>query len=55
MFLFDILKAVLAYDTVSIRYFNEKEVILNGKANGKSRGIQLIGPGFLQRELKGVN
>ena len=55
MFLFDILEAVLAYDLVKIRFIKEKEVILNGNANDKSRGIQLIGPGSLQRVLKGVN
>ena len=27
----------------------EKEVILNGNTNDKSRGIQLIGPGYLQK------
>ena len=55
MFLFDILEAVLAYDLLKIRFINEKEVILNGNANVKSRGIQLIGPGCLQRVHKGVN
>ena len=40
MFLFDILEAILA-----IRLINEKEVILNGNANDKSRGIQLLGRG----------
>ena len=55
MFLFDIFEAVLAYDVVKIRFIKEKEVILNGKANDKSRGIQLIGPGCLQTVLKGVN
>ena len=42
MFLFDILEAILAYDLGKIRFINEKEVILNGNANEKSRGIQLI-------------
>ena len=51
MFLFDILEAVLACDLVRIRLIKEKEVILNGNANDKSRGIQLIGPGCLQRVL----
>ena len=46
MFLFGILKAVLAYDLVKIRFINEKEVILNGNDNDKSRGIQLIGVVF---------
>ena len=55
MFLFNILEAVLAYDLVKIRFIKEKEVILNGNAHDKSRGIQLIGPGCLQRVLKGVN
>ena len=55
MFLFDILEAVLAYDLVKIRFIKEKEVILNRNANDKSRGIQLIGRGCLQRVLKGVN
>ena len=55
MFLFDILEAVLAYDLVKIRFIKEKEVILSGNTNDESRGIQLIGPGCLQRVLKGVN
>ena len=55
MFLFNILEALLAYDHVKIRFIKEKEVILNGNANDKSRGIQLIGPGCLQRVLKGIN
>ena len=50
MFLFDILEAVLACDLVRIRFIKEKEV--NENANDKSRGIQLIGPGCLQRVLK---
>ena len=33
----------------------EKEVILNGNINDNSRGIQLIGPGYLQKVIKGVN
>ena len=33
----------------------EKEVILNGNTNDKSRGIQLLGPGYLQKVIKGVN
>ena len=53
VFLLDILEAVLAF--IKIRFIKEKEVILNGNANDKSRGIQLIGPGCLQRVLKGVN
>ena len=55
MFLLNILKAVLAYDLVKIRFIKEKEVIHNGNTNDKSRGIQLIGPGYLQKVLKGVN
>ena len=38
MFLLNIL-AVLAYDLVKIRFMKEKEVILNGNTNDKSRGI----------------
>ena len=53
MFLLNILEAVLAYDLVKIRFIREKEVILNW--NDKSRGIQLIGPGYLQKVIKGVN
>ena len=45
------IEAVLAYDLVRIRYIKEQEVTLNGNANDKSRGIQLIGPVYLQREL----
>ena len=45
MFLFNILEAVLAYDCVKIRFIKEMELILNGNAKDKSRGIQLIGPG----------
>ena len=55
MFLLNILEAVLAYDLVKIRFMKEKEVILNGNTNDKSRGIQLIGPGYLQKVIKGVN
>ena len=51
MFLLNILEAVLAYDLVKIRFIKENEVILNDK----SRGIQLIGPGYLQKVIKGVN
>ena len=54
MFLFDILEAILAYDLVKIRFTKEKEVILNGNAEDKSRGIQLIGPGCSQ-STQGVN
>ena len=39
MFLFDILEAVWAYDLVKIRFTKEKEVILSGNTNDKSRGI----------------
>ena len=39
MFLFDILEAVWAYDLVKIRFIKEKEVILSGNTNDKSRGI----------------
>ena len=49
------MKIVLAYDLVKIRFIKEKEVILNGNTNDKSRGIQLIGPGYLQKVIKGVN
>ena len=45
MFLLNILEAALAYNLVKIRFMKEKEVILNGNSNDKSRGIQLIGPG----------
>ena len=55
MFLFIILEDVLAYELVKIRFIKEKEVILNGNADDKSRGIQLIGPSCLQKILKGVN
>ena len=55
MFPFNILEAVLACDCVKIRFIKEKELILNGNINDKSKGIQLIGPGCLQRVLKGVN
>ena len=55
MFLLNILEAVLAYGLVKIRFMKEKEVILNGNTNDKSRGIQLIGPGDLQKVIKGVN
>ena len=55
MFLLNILEAVLAYDLVKIRFMKEKEVILNGNTNDKSRGIQLIGPGYLQKVINGVN
>ena len=55
MFLLNILEAVLAYDLVKIRFMKEKEVILNGNINDKSRGIQLIGPGYLQKVIKRVN
>ena len=54
MFLLNILESVLAYDLVKIT-FKEKEVILNGNTNDKSRGIQLNGPGYLQKAIKGVN
>ena len=53
MFLLNILKGVLAYALVKIRFMEEKEVILNGNINDKSRGIQLIGPGYLQKVIKG--
>ena len=52
MFLFTSLEAVLTYDLVKIRFIKEKEVILNGNANDKSRGVQLFGPCCLQRVLK---
>ena len=55
MFLLNILEAVLAYDLVNIRFIKEKQAILNGNTNDKSRGIQLIGPGYLQKIIKGVN
>ena len=47
MFLLNILEAVSAYDHVKIRFIKKKEVILNGNTKDKSRGIQLIGPGYL--------
>ena len=55
MFMLNILEAVLVYDLVKIRFIKEKEVILNGNTNDKSRGIQLIGSGYLQKVFKGVN
>ena len=55
MFLLNILEAVLAYDHVKIRFIKENEVILNGNTNDKSRGIQLTGPGYLQKVIKGIN
>ena len=55
MFLLNILEAVFAYGLVKIRSMKEKEVILNENTNDKSRGIQLIGPGYLQKIIKGVN
>ena len=55
MFLLNILEAVLAYDLVKIRFIKEHEVILNGNTNDKSRGIQLTGPGYLQKVIKGIN
>ena len=55
MFLLNISEAVLAYVLVKIRFMKEKEVILNGNTNDKSRGIQLIGHGYLQKIIKGVN
>ena len=55
MLLLNILEAVLAYDLAEIRFIKEKEVILNGNTNDKSRGIQLIGPGYLLKVIKGVN
>ena len=55
MFLLNILEAVLSYDLFKIRFIKEKEVILNGNTNDKSRGIQLIGPGYLLKVIKGVN
>ena len=55
MFLLNIWEAVLAYDLVKIRFIKEKQVILDGNTNDKSRGVQLIGPGYLQKIIKGVN
>ena len=55
MFLLNILEGVSAYALVKIRFMKEKEVILNGNINDKSKGIQLIGPGYLQKVIKGVN
>ena len=40
MFLLNILEAVLAYDLLKVRFNKEKEMILNGNTNYKSRGIQ---------------
>ena len=54
MFLLNILEGVLAYDLVKIRFMKENEVILDGNINDKSRRIQLIGPGCLQKVIKGV-
>ena len=45
----------MAYDLVKIRFIKENEVILNRNTNDKSRGIQLIRPGYLQKVIKGVN
>ena len=55
MFLLNILEPVLAHDLVKSRFIKEKEVLLNGNTNDKNRGIQLIGPGYLQKVIKGVN
>ena len=55
MFLLNILEAALAYDLIKIRFIKEKEVIRNGNTNDKSRGIHLIGSGYLQKVIKGVN
>ena len=55
-FFFNILEVVLAYNLVKIKFIKEKEVIYDSpNANVKSRGIQLIGPGCLQRVLKADN
>ena len=57
-FLFDILEALLVYDHVKIRYLKEKEAILYGDANDKSRESKYTtGPtsSCLQRVLRGVN
>ena len=48
-------EAALTYDFVKIRFMKEMEVVLNGNTNDKSRGIQLIGPGYLQKVIRGVN
>ena len=40
---------------VELRFPKEKEAILIGDANDKSRGNQLIRPSCLQRVLRGVN
>ena len=55
MFLLNISEAVFVYALVKIRFIKEKEATLNGNTNNKSRGIQLIGPGYLQKVIKGVN
>ena len=55
MFLLNILEAVLAYDLVKIKFIKEKEVILSRNTDDKRRGIQFIGPGHLQKVIKGVN
>ena len=55
MLILNILEAVLAYDLVKIRFIKENEVILNGNTYDKSREIQLIGPGYLQKVFKGIN
>ena len=55
MFLFDILIALLSYDHLVARFRKEKEAVLNRDINDNIRGIQLIGPGCLQKVLRGVN
>ena len=55
MFPLNSLEAALTYDFVKIRFMKEMEVVLNGNTNDKSRGIQLIGPGYLQKVIRGVN
>ena len=55
MFLFDNLVALLTYDHSWVRFLKEKVATLNGDINDNIRRIQLIGPGCLQRVLRGVN
>ena len=53
MFLTDILEAFHAYDPISDRFLKEKTFILIQDVDDRSRGIQLIGPACLQKELGG--
>ena len=53
IFLFDILVALLSYDHICVRFLKEKVAILDRDINDNIRGIQLIGPGCLQKVLRG--